>query len=107
VSDVPRTAKGGLKLVASGVSESLYNFVIDEAHDRSVDISVVVIDALKFYKENNPTPEKIQFLVEQSLEKRLDLLDAALMRLIDSDSKQAEKFADRVAMKIAQRQLSH
>ena len=79
---------------------------MDEVDERGVDISVVVIDALNFYRENNPTPERVQMLVEKMLETRPDLVDASLLRLMESDSKVFDKMADHVATIITQRQFS-
>lgn len=103
---MPRTQKGGFRLVASGVPEALYNSIIEEANERGVDISVVVIDRLAFSQKYMATPEKVDLMVEKSLETRPDMIDAAILRLIESDSPIVDKFADLVALKITQRQLS-
>lgn len=103
---MPRASKSGLRLVASGVPEPLYKAIMEEAEERQVDISVVLIDRLTFSEKYKATPEKIDLMVEKSLDTRPDRIDAALVRLIESGSPAVDKLADHVAMKIAQRQIS-
>jgi len=81
---MPRQSKEGAK-VGANVSGPLREFIEQEARERGVDLSVVVIDALNFYKDYKPSPENVQVIVERILATKPELLDAPITRAIEKD----------------------
>lgn len=102
---MPRPAKGGIKIGAN-VSETLYDFVQKEAIARGVDFSVIVIDALNFYKDHGSTPEQTQVIVEEILESKPELLDVPIMRALERNPKTLEKIASLIGAMSLNQQVS-
>lgn len=84
----------------------LREFIEREAQTRGVDLSVVVIDALNFYKDHYLTPEHAQELVEEILETKPELLDAPLMKALEKNPKILEKIASQIGKMALNQQVS-
>jgi hypothetical protein len=107
VSCVP-IPKSGKKLTASGVSKSLYDFISDEAQERNVEKSIVIIDALNFYMDHRLTPERAELIIEEILVSKPELLEAPLERILEKkDSWVLDLFVNHVAAEIIKKQYFH
>lgn len=100
-----RTAKETVKIQGK-IPKPLYEFVMSEVEERGVDITVVIIDALNYYKDHRSSPENVQHIVEELLETKPEVLDAPLQRILEKDSKTLDRLADRVAALYLKKQFS-
>ncbi len=100
-----RAAKETSK-IQGRIPTSLYKFVESEAATRGVDVTVVLIDALNFYKDHNLTPERAQDLVEGILNTKPELLDAPLMKAIEKNPAILEKIASHIGAMALNKQAS-
>ena len=102
VTSIKKESKSiGVRLPAN-----LREFVEKEADERGVDLSVVVIDALAFYREFKPSPEHVELLVEDILKEKPELLSAPLESLLLRKSDILQKVVDQAAQMLLERRLS-
>lgn len=61
--------------IAARLPPHLVEFVQQEVDERGVDITVVIIDALNFYKNNKLSPGQIQNAVENYIKNNPTIID--------------------------------
>ena len=100
-----RSAKQTFK-VQGKIPGDLYDFVMSEVDERGVDITVVLIDAIQFYKDHRTTPERVEVIVENLLQEKPELLNRAMDKLLDKDPQILQKVIDRAGALLLEKQVS-